>query len=200
MAAVLVSSLTPTDFICTDPTYRFVDNLDQFSFVGRIKFIAEEPSSDNYSRTGRFNKFEIIENYNASGLGGEVTIISCDGLNTLGCLDYPLTPNQEYIVKTYCSTRNNYESNYLDPMDENSNVDFVLVMPPCSENVLKIEGETAIGNFDDNKYRRKYRTNHFLKKLSFGLVKYKKYESDKLMQTKSLETVERKIKNILNSH
>jgi len=194
-ACIAFSNLSEelSDCYCVSETYRFIDDLNDYSYVARVKYIEKDSASPKVSRFASFQKYELIDKYKGPDIGDSL-IIAGDfaGHYCLGNHPSPRVKGQEFIIKANFESRDNYESDFDAMMSGRKQL--LLVFRGCDENHLRINNGIVYGNITKNKYQRSYRFNKFLKDISFDLIK-RSSDKESYLQEMKMRKVERIIKS-----
>ena len=191
-ACIAFSNLSElSDYYCVSETYRFIDDLNDYSYVARVKYIEKDSASPKVSRFASFHKYELIDKYKGPDTGDSIIIAGGTGLNCLGDHPSPRVKGKEFIIKANFELRDKYESDFDRMMSGRE--ELLLIFELCHENHLRIDNGIVYGNITKNKYQRSYRFNKFLKDISFGLIK-RSSDKESYLQEMKMRKVERIIK------
>lgn len=191
---------------CQKSTYRFVDNLHKYHFVGLVEVIGRDTvvkSQDDYT----FTKVRIINQYHGDFVGHNLSIVEAKGFECITRLETNRIGDKAIIKGFYAEA-----GEYLSAYDVNTNQverrkleSPVLILSLCDKNQLYVNGDTVKGYITKNKPNAKVQRGRTLHKLSFGLIStraFKRggYSHSEGLQEYTLAQVTRIIRRRINGH
>ncbi len=188
---------------CAKGTYRFVDHIAKYSFVGLVEVIGKDTingeSIDNSKPFAQSNDYaftvvKIINQYSGRYVGKEIKIIDSKGFECFTRLGFK-NFGDKFIVKGFIADVNEY----IYSVENQKPKKDILVLSLCDMNRLYVDGNEVTGWITVNKSNRWWVWTMFLKKITFGLIdrerRRKKFEPQRMGIDKFIELIKEKIEH-----
>jgi hypothetical protein len=136
---------------CSGGTYKFVDGLNQYSFIGMVEVVGFDNLKD-HDYDWSFTIVKVLQEYHGNKSNDTLYIPSGDGGSChVSIKDRGL--GNRFILKGDLQNRLEWEINWKDfenPPNIIQNDMSVLVLSLCDENTLCIKDEKVVGNITHN--------------------------------------------------
>lgn len=170
-------------------TYRFVDDLINYEFIGVVEILGKDTVRGDYNSYS-LTKVKVITQFSKKYSGQELEIIDAKGSECFVRLWYK-DIGDKVAIKGYFGGLLN-QLNIPDSLDRK-----VLYLDLCDKNQLRIKNNKVYGNITVNKFQRRWKWNEFVKKLSFGHIDGNKKRKEFLPQEFGFEKFCRLIRDKL---
>ena len=186
-----------------DHTYKFIDSLEEYSFVGMVKYIGNDTilinSTSYYSSIDLKYRItavvEILHQYKGNYKKNTIRIFNEEILGYYEPLRFQ-NPNDTLVIKAHS---HNMIERFDLPLTSIYNEEKILSLSICSENQLKLSNGQINGWITKNKNHNSYKRRKFLHKLTFGLLNPKQ-SNNKPLQSWNIRKFQQKIYRRLNKN